>query len=185
MALRQSTPYSDLEFAILTKNDEYKSHDNISVNNYFKNLTHYINFRVICLGETTLPKSYYGVNLDRFIPVAVNFDLGGKTPLGRDDKDYDLICTSADMHKYISGDYDLLDESRKDSKLTHILENICYICTIDEENRLSTNTALVDEYDKANQEYLVKAYLGAYYGEIDIEKEVAAIGFLGAHSEFT
>lgn len=91
MALRQMTPYSDLEFAILTANEDYKQSDDFKVREYFKNLTQIVHFKVINLGETIMPISSYGFDFKEFIKTAVNFDLGGKTPLGRIDKPYELI----------------------------------------------------------------------------------------------
>jgi hypothetical protein len=44
MALKQMTPYSDLEFAILTENEDYKKSDDPKVREYFKNLSHLVNF---------------------------------------------------------------------------------------------------------------------------------------------
>ena len=95
MALQQITPYSDFEFAILTDNEEYKKSNNNKIKNYFIYLTHLVHFRVINLGETVIPTSRYGVDLSELTKVGVNFDLGGKTPLGRLDKDkpYSLIQT--------------------------------------------------------------------------------------------
>jgi hypothetical protein len=44
MALKQITPYSDLEFAILTKNEDYKQNNDPKIKEYFKNLSHLVNF---------------------------------------------------------------------------------------------------------------------------------------------
>lgn len=151
MALRQITPYSDLEFAILTENDDYKASSDPKVRNYFKNLSHYINFKVICLGETTIANSMYGLNnLDDLGRRGINFDLGGKTSLGRTDKDYDLVCTVEQMLRYLRGDYVVTDERRRDDKLEHILENTCYICGNDGEYE----TSLLKEYQERAREYL-------------------------------
>jgi hypothetical protein len=103
MSLRQMTPYSDLEFAILTDNDTYKQSEAFTVKEYFRNLTHLVHFKVINLGETIIPTSAYNINLATFIRQAVNFDLGGKTPLGRIEKDkpYELIQTVEEMLSYL------------------------------------------------------------------------------------
>lgn len=97
----QSTPYSDIEFAILTENMDFKSNTDPRIRNYFKNLSYIVNFYVICLGETAIPESKYEVKLDTIIVPGIMFDLGGKTPLGRSDKDYELIGTPQYMREYI------------------------------------------------------------------------------------
>ena len=92
MALKTMTPYSDLEFAILTENDEYKN--NPSTKDYFINLTQLVHFRIINLGETVIEASKLGDTVtDHLVRKGVSFDLGGKTPLGRGDKYYNLIAT--------------------------------------------------------------------------------------------
>lgn len=148
MALRHMTPYSDLEFAILTENDDYK-HDPTTAN-YFKNLTHYIHFKVIGLGETIVPTSMYGINLENLVNRAVNFDLGGKTPLGREDRDYDLIGTVDSFLQYCKGEYTVTDESRRDAKLKHVLMNVCYVCG----NEEGYEGSLVQQYQQNIKEYM-------------------------------
>ncbi|MBA8667735.1 tetratricopeptide repeat protein [Holosporaceae bacterium 'Namur'] len=124
LALNQFTPYSDLEFAILTENKDYKINSNPKIQNYFKNLSHLVHFKVICLGETIIPTSKYNINLERFISRGFNFDLGGKTPLGRieKDKDYKLIQTPEKMAEYLDEKY-----ARVDKNLPYILEASCFI----------------------------------------------------------
>lgn len=149
LALRQMTPYSDIEFAIITENNDYKnpSNDEI-VRNYFKHLSHYLNFKVICLGETIIKTSTYDVNLGDITNRAINFDLGGKTSLGRPDKDYDLIATVDEMISYMDGSHNqrLKDEgkeSRIDDKLDRVLQTSCYIygdegLLLDYQNRVNS-----------------------------------------------
>lgn len=124
LALNQFTPYSDLEFAILTENEEYKNHDNPKIKDYFKNLSHLVHFKVICLRETIIPTSKYGINLESFVCRGFNFDLGGKTPLGRveKDKNYELIQTPEKMARYLNEKY-----AHVDKNLPYILEASCFI----------------------------------------------------------
>jgi tetratricopeptide (TPR) repeat protein len=127
LALEQITPYSDLEFAILTENDDYKAHPDIRVREYFKNLSHLAHLKIINLGETIIPTSRYGIDLSHLVHRAVNFDLGGKTSLGRidNDKPYDLIQTIDLMLEYVINKENKY--SRIDKTLPYILEKVCYI----------------------------------------------------------
>ncbi len=142
MALRHMTPYSDLEFAILTENDDYKLDPKTC--NYFKHLAHYVHFKIIGLNETIIPTSLYDINLESLVSRAVNFDLGGKTPLGRADKDYELIGTVESIFRYCTGDYEVDNEERRDAKLKHVLELVCYICG----NEAGYEGSLVQQYQK-------------------------------------
>ena len=65
IALQQTTPYSDLEFAILMEDAPDEDEDTAEEwRKYFRKLTHLVHFRVINLGETVLPFSEYKVSLD-------------------------------------------------------------------------------------------------------------------------
>ncbi|KAI8485297.1 hypothetical protein Bbelb_370440 [Branchiostoma belcheri] len=135
------TPYSDLEFAILT--EEGKGDDD--TRRYFLNLTHYLHLKVINLGETILPamaipslndflsedpgKDWFfdsvtprGFAFDGFMPWA------SKTPLGRDrtkTKDpVSLIQTPTELAEYqhlhiaLAEGYHLSDILRRVTYLT-------------------------------------------------------------------
>ncbi|KAI8503840.1 hypothetical protein Bbelb_188110 [Branchiostoma belcheri] len=135
------TPYSDLEFAILT--EEGKGDDD--TRRYFLNLTHYLHLKVINLGETILPamaipslndylsedpgKDWFfdsvtprGFAFDGFMPWA------SKTPFGRDrtkTKDpVNLIQTPAELAEYqhlhiaLAEGYHLSDILRRVAYLT-------------------------------------------------------------------
>ncbi|XP_047123111.2 uncharacterized protein LOC105846128, partial [Hydra vulgaris] len=127
MALKQMTPYSDLEFAILTENENYKQSDDPKIREYFKTLSHLAHFKVINLGESIIPTSKYGLDMSHLVHRAVNFDLGGKTPLGRRDqgKPYELIKTIDWMLNYVRNDKD--KTIHIDKVLPYILEKVCYV----------------------------------------------------------
>ena len=98
LALQHITPYSDFEFAILTEDVDHDSKPEIR--KYFKHLTSLVHFEVINLGETL---GKYGWYLGDLVRKGISFDLGGKTPLGRIDKDkpYELIQTVDGMLWYV------------------------------------------------------------------------------------
>ncbi len=145
MALQQMTPYSDLEFAIITENEDYKKSDDIRVREYFKNLTHLANLKIICLGETIIPTSRYGIDLSHLVHRGINFDLGGKTPLGRIEKDkpYDLVQTIDKMLWYVWNEEE--KASHIDKNLPYILEKVCYV---------HGDRTLVTEYQSKVTEFL-------------------------------
>ncbi|XP_065650033.1 uncharacterized protein LOC100206955 [Hydra vulgaris] len=148
MALKQMTPYSDLEFAILTQNSNYKKSDDPKIKNYFKNLSHLVNFKIINLGESIIPTSKYFLDMSHLVPVAVNFDLGGKTPLGRieRDKKYELIQTIRGMLSIVYNENNWA--SHVDKNLPYILENVCYVYGDDE---------LVKDYKNRVKNFLLSA----------------------------
>ena len=134
VALQQTTPYSDLEFAILMEDapDEATAE---AWRAYFRNLTHLVHFRVINLGETVLPFSEYEISLDHLGKRGLNFDLGGKTPLGRkvkkdkdkkdEDKPYELIQPVQQMAAYMQNEGGKMEQ--RDKLLPYILESTCHI----------------------------------------------------------
>ena len=134
MALQQITPYSDLEFAILMEDVENEPTAEVW-REYFRKLTHLVHFRVINLGETALPYSQYKkykneVSLDHLGKRGLNFDLGGKTPLGRKDKShlkkpYELIQPVSGMVYYLHNEEDKMEHM--DKLLPYILESTCYV----------------------------------------------------------
>ncbi|KAI8500003.1 hypothetical protein Bbelb_223200 [Branchiostoma belcheri] len=144
------TPYSDLEFAILTEEGK----DDYDTRRYFLNLTHYLNLKVINLGETILPamaipslndflsedpeKDWFydsvtprGFAFDGFMPWA------SKTPFGRDrtkTKDpVSLIQTPAKLAEY----QHLHIAQAEGYHLSDILRRVTY---------LTGDESLVDEY---------------------------------------
>ena len=124
IALQQTTPYSDLEFAILME-DAPDDATAEAWRAYFRKLTHLVHFRVINLGETVLPFSEYEISLDHLGRKGLNFDLGGKTPLGRKDKDYELIQPVEGMMKYLKNEDNKMEQM--DKLLPFVLERTCYI----------------------------------------------------------
>ena len=124
LALQQTTPYSDLEFAILMGDAKHKAQE-ARWRAYLRKLTHLVHFRVINLGETVLPFSEYKISLDHLGRKGLNFDLGGKTPLGRKDKDYELIQPVSGMLKYFKNEDDKMEQM--DKLLPFVLESTCHV----------------------------------------------------------
>ena len=148
IALQQTTPYSDLEFAILMQDapDEATAESSRA---YLRNLTHLVHFRIINLGETVLPFSEYKISLDHLGRKGLNFDLGGKTPLGRKDKDraaknkdYELIQPVKGMIEYLKNEDNKMEQM--DKLLPYILERTCYIYG---------DQGLHDDYLEAQKEF--------------------------------
>ncbi|KAI8499890.1 hypothetical protein Bbelb_222070 [Branchiostoma belcheri] len=144
------TPYSDLEFAILTEEGK----DDDDTRRYFLNLTHYLHLKVINLGETILPamaipslndflsedpeKDWFydsvtprGFAFDGFMPWA------SKTPFGRDETKskppVSLIQTPAKLAEYQHLHIALAEGYH----LSDILRRVTY---------LTGDESLVDEY---------------------------------------
>ena len=125
IALQQITPYSDLEFAILMEAAQSEAQE-AEWRAYLHNLTHLVHFRVINLGETVLPFSEYKISLDHLGKKGLNFDLGGKTPLGRKDKPYyDLIQPVEKMLHYLRNEGNKMEHI--DKLLPFILECTCHV----------------------------------------------------------
>ncbi|XP_066294714.1 uncharacterized protein [Branchiostoma lanceolatum] len=146
------TPYSDLEFAILIEDGK----DNDKTRQYFINLTHYLNMKVINLGETILPAMaipslnnflsedpeedwFYdsvtprGFSFDGFMPWA------SKTPFGRDQTktkpSVSLIQTPTGMAEFQELDVSLAEGYH----LSDILRRVVF---------LTGEELLVNEYTK-------------------------------------
>nr|WP_166154757.1 tetratricopeptide repeat protein [Neochlamydia sp. AcF84]NGY94525.1 hypothetical protein [Neochlamydia sp. AcF84] len=109
LAREEVTPYSDLEFGILIKEDNPTNRE------YFKRLASLIHLKVINLGETILP----ALNIpclqamdffDGITPRGFAFDGAGvegkgcKTPFGNDGNTFELIQTPERMAQYIAKD---------------------------------------------------------------------------------
>ncbi len=130
MALQQMTPYSDLEFAILMEENE--NQEVLEEHRaYFRELSHLVHLRVINLGETVLSSDQstaqhnLRISLHHLGKRGISFDLGGKTPLGRSDKKYELIQPVAGMMHYLRNEGHKMEHI--DQLLPFILECTCYV----------------------------------------------------------
>ncbi len=148
MALQQMTPYSDLEFAILMEDSE---DEEILERNreYLRQLTHLVHYRIINLGETVLPMSKYNIKLDLFSKRGVNFDLGGKTPLGKDGKPYDLIQSVKKMMRYLRNEQGKSEHT--DKLLPFILERTCHVYSS------KYGRAIYATYERESKKFLMKS----------------------------
>ena len=126
MALQHITPYSDLELAIIMETPKDKATAK-RFRDYLRKLTHLFHLRIINLGETVVPVKRYGVSLDHICKMGVQFDLGGKTPLNRIDRDkpYDLIQPVAGMMRYLKNEDEKAEHA--DKLLPYLLESTCPI----------------------------------------------------------
>jgi len=182
LALEQATPYSDFEFAIITENEDYRNSTNLIVREYFKNLSHLVHFKVINLGETIIPTSKYEIEMSHIVHPGVNFDLGGKTPLGRIDRDkpYELIQTVEGMLWYVYNEGN--KASHIDKALPYILEKVSYVYG---------DSKLVEEYQKKVTAFLHKVNEEDSEGRIHCEaraliilkKGITEIDHLSDHKE--
>ena len=182
MALQQITPYSDLEFAIVMEDapDEATTE---AWRTYFRKLTHLVHFRVINLRETVLPYSQYQykkykneLSLDHLGKRGLNFDLGGKTPLGRRDKPYlktpyELIQPVSGMVYYLRNEEDKMEHM--DKLLPYILESTCYVygdSSLYERYVAEKRTFLLDSRDASgNPAYQKRALKRLVEGVVEMD----------------
>ncbi len=108
-----ATPYSDIEFSILIEDkSELLNEEN---RNYFRELTTLLHLKILSIGESLIPMSWYGIHLDDLLESGVQFDLGGKTPAGRRYKQgnayhvVELIRTPTEMLELLTEEYYELD----------------------------------------------------------------------------
>lgn len=122
LAKDMATPFSDIEFIIFV--DE----KNETVTKDIKNFCYLLNLKIINLGHSLIPSSILktenslSIEIDDILEPGFQFDLGGKTPLGREDQDYDLIQTPETMLQYL-----LPEAYLKDYLLTSELYNCQYL----------------------------------------------------------
>lgn len=112
LAKVSATPYSDIEFGILLE----EAQDTKVNKQYFRNLSYLLGIKITNLGQTVIPRTVFKVqdelkiDLDDILVSGLQLDLGGKTPLGRSDRKYDLIATPSEMANYAKDEYFEIDK---------------------------------------------------------------------------
>ncbi len=135
MALGQMTPYSDLEFAILTANGDEQSKE------YFRDLTCIVHLRIINLGETVInKKDIDDALIYHLINRGVNFDLGGKTPIAVRNKP-ELIATVDEMASYLKN----INNNKNWIDTSNILEATVFV---------GGKKGFYDQFEKGVNEFL-------------------------------
>jgi hypothetical protein len=130
LALQQITPYSGFEFAILTELD---ATENPQIMNYFENLCHLANIKMIGMGESGIPFNKFQLKLDDMVHVGINFDLGSTGNF------QNLIKTVPKMLEYV------YKQTQSNKNLSYTFENVCYVSGAKE---------LVEAYQQEVTKYL-------------------------------
>ncbi|MBS4170934.1 tetratricopeptide repeat protein [Neochlamydia sp. AcF95] len=186
LAREEMTPYSDLEFGILIKED------NDANKKYFRNLTNLFHLKVINLGETILPAlnipSLKAIDFfDSITPRGFAFDGAGvegkgcKTPLGNG-KTFELIQTPGQMAQYIGKDEKGQWWHEKEPHLPMELLNFTHLLgkeELTEQYRQNVQSKLNTSYQDSLdlRQYLAKQHLVL----ADMEAFDPGIGDLSRH----
>lgn len=150
LARGEMTPFSDLEWAILTSSEPEEE-----IKTFFRNLTNLAHLEIINLGETILPSMNIRVLMgggwfyDDITPRGISFDgllpQACKTPLGNflvgDGQRFELIHSPTDMVAYQSDDW-----YKENPGLAEILLTVAPLS--------AANHPLVDEYVHQLREFL-------------------------------
>lgn len=180
LAKESATPYSDLEFGILLAEGK----DNDLNKRYFRILSYLLAFNVINLRQTAVPIDFFReidrsalIDLDQIIKPGFQFDLGGKTPLGRQDKPYDLIQTPIKLAKFLNPEYFEIDKYLP-------IETASCGFLYGNERMARDYQEIIEEFFKNNQNRLITPesraleiiYLGNKYLEADLNKYKVFVG---------
>jgi len=136
MAREEMTPYSDVEFGFILEED---SNDN---REYFRKLSHFLELRIINLGESFYPIIPPIMKVERrsFTPNGFSLDSAGISPLGKQGV-YELIGSPQHFVSFQSSEW--LQNNESEIVLVNALAQGSY---------LTGNQSLVDRYKRGNDE---------------------------------
>lgn len=112
LSKQSATPYSDIELGILIDEEQATTENK----NYFRILSYLLAFKIVNLRQTLIPFDIFkseitpGISFDDLLSPGFQLDLGGKTPIGRKNRAYDLINTPSGMAGYLKDEYFKIDK---------------------------------------------------------------------------
>lgn len=171
MSRGEMCPYSDVEFAFLIQKND------LEVINYFRNLSRFLELRIINLGETKFP--IFGEKYESPTPDGFCMDVGGNTPLGVTGI-YELIGTPRKLADFQDNNW--LD--KRGVILPNAMSNVCFVAGNEElfveynqeKDRVQERIAKSHDNRSANCELLaltlLQGHLEEFRPNLSKEKEI-------------